>query len=262
MDKENTVKTVQVKKVCFGEGMPKICVSITGKTKEEIIEEGKALLTLPVDVCEWRGDWYEDVFSIEKLLQTGKELSTVLGEMPLLFTFRTKNEGGEKEIAAKDYEELNRQVIQSGWADLIDVEVFFESSMTERLVKTAHEKGVKVVGSNHDFEKTPSKEELICRLKQMQDQEVDLPKIAVMPHGKEDLLCLLEATEEMNRKYAKGPIITMSMAGDGVLSRLSGEIFGSSMTFGAAKKASAPGQVEVTLLKEILEKLHKVQSIS
>ena len=70
-------------------------------------------------------------------------------------------------------------------------------------------------------------------------------KLPVMPQNKRDVLTLLAATEEMVTDYADRPIITMSMAGTGVISRLCGEVFGSSMTFGAAKKASAPGQMGV-----------------
>ena len=42
-----------------------------------------------------------------------------------------------------------------------------------------------------------------------------------------------------------------------VLSRLCGEVFGSALTFGAAKKASAPGQMGVEDLKTVLSLLHK-----
>ena len=41
-----------------------------------------------------------------------------------------------------------------------------------------------------------------------------------------------------------------------VISRLCGEVFGSSMTFGAAKKASAPGQMGVNDLNTVLGLLH------
>lgn len=73
----------------------------------------------------------------------------------------------------------------------------------------------------------------------------------------ETYLTLLSATEEMVTDYADRPIITMSMAGTGVISRLCGEVFGSSMTFGAAKKASAPGQMGVEDLSTVLGLLHK-----
>ena len=115
---------------------------------------------------------------------------------------------------------------------------------------------MKVIASNHDFHKTPEKSDIIYRLRKMQDMNADIPKIAVMPQNKKDVLTLLSATEEMTSLYADRPIITMSMAGTGVISRLCGEVFGSSKTFGAAKKASAPGQMGVKELETVLGLLH------
>ena len=248
---------IMIRGVAIGEGIPKICVPIVGKTREEIVKAAEEIRTLPVDVVEWRADWYEEVFEANVVLDVLQELRRILGELPLLFTFRTKKEGGEKEIDEKNYRTLNQLAAESGLADLIDVEVFSGDEVVNDLVRTAHENEVKVIGSNHDFEKTPSKEEIIRRLQKMQELDVDLPKIAVMPRKKEDVLTLLAATEEMNRKYADRPIITMSMAGDGVISRLCGEVFGSALTFGAAGQASAPGQIGVKELRQILTILHE-----
>ena len=78
-----------------------------------------------------------------------------------------------------------------------------------------------------------------------------------MPRSKRDVLTLLAATEEMATDYADRPIITMSMSGTGVISRLCGEVFGSALTFGAAAKASAPGQMGVEDLSTVLGLLHK-----
>ena len=69
------------------------------------------------------------------------------------------------------------------------------------------------------------------------------------------MLTLLAATAEVSEKAAC-PIITMSMAGNGIVSRLCGEVFGSAVTFGAGKKASAPGQIGVEELRKILTVLH------
>lgn len=248
---------VIIRETAIGEGMPKICVPIVEKTRAEIIKAAEEIKTLPADLVEWRADWFEQVFEAEAVFDVLQELRRILGELPLLFTFRTKKEGGEKEIDEKYYRTLNQLVVESGLADLIDVEVFIGDDVVNDLVRTAHENGVKVIGSNHDFEKTPEKDEIIRRLCRMQEMEVDLPKIAVMPREKEDVLTLLAATEEMNRKYADRPIITMSMAGDGVISRLCGEVFGSALTFGAAGQVSAPGQIGVAELRKILTVLHE-----
>ena len=81
----------------------------------------------------------------------------------------------------------------------------------------------------------------------------DIPKIAVMPQSKKDVLTLLAATEEMASEHADRPIITISMGKDGMISRLCGEVFGSALTFGTAGKASAPGQINVDELRQVLE---------
>ena len=96
--------------------------------------------------------------------------------------------------------------------------------MSKKFVKTSHECGVKVIASNHDFRKTPPKAELISRMRKMQELGADIPKIAVMPQSTEDVLTLLSATEEMRRCYADRPVITMSMAGTGIVSRMCGEV--------------------------------------
>ena len=139
---------------------------------------------------------------------------------------------------------------------MVDVEVFTGDEIVKKIIDGAHAAGVKVVASNHDFFKTPDKDDIVGRLRKMQDLGADIPKIAVMPQNKKDVLTLLAATEEMANEYADRPIITMSMAGTGVISRLAGEVFGSALTFGAAAKASAPGQMGVQDLKQVLTLLH------
>lgn len=248
---------VVVRNIKIGEGIPKICVPIVGVTKEEILESGKNISAIGTDVVEWRVDWYEDVFDFEKVEETAKELRSVLGDTAILFTFRTAKEGGEKAIEKDLYVELNKRAAKSGYIDMVDVEAFTGDDAVTAIVEAAHKCGVKVVASNHDFHKTPAKEEIISRLRKMQELGADIPKIAVMPENKKDVLTLLAATEEMYSEYADRPIITMSMAGTGVISRLCGEVFGSALTFGAAGKASAPGQMGVEDLKTVLSLLHK-----
>ena len=248
---------VEVRNIKIGEGIPKICVPIVGVTKEEIIKEAKTFDAIPVDVVEWRVDWFEHVFETDKVKEVLAELREALKEIPILFTFRTSKEGGERAIEPEAYKKLNIAAAESGCVDLVDVEAFTGDEVVKEIIEAVHQHGVKVVASNHDFDKTPAKDDIVGRLCKMQELGADIPKIAVMPKSKEDVLTLLAATEEMNRKHADRPIITMSMAGTGVISRLCGEVFGSALTFGAAKKASAPGQMGVEDLAQVLSLLHK-----
>jgi 3-dehydroquinate dehydratase-1 len=105
-----------------------------------------------------------------------------------------QKEGGETEISDEAYFELNRQAAVSGLTDVIDIELFNDEAQIRSLVSDAHAAGVKVIMSNHDFHKTPAQEDIIYRLRRMQDLGADLPKIAVMPQSPQDVLTLLSAT--------------------------------------------------------------------
>ncbi len=247
---------VEVRGVKIGEGTPKIIVPIVGVTKEDILSAAKSFGEVKYDIVEWRVDWFEGVFDFAKVEDTAKALRDVLGDKPILFTFRTAKEGGEKAIEPAAYVELNSKIVATGLVDMVDVEAFTGDDYVKEIIEVAHKNNVKVVASNHDFGKTPAKEDLVYRLRKMQDLGADIPKIAVMPQNKKDVLTLLSATEAMANDYADRPIITMSMAGTGLISRLCGEVFGSAATFGAVGKVSAPGQMNAKDLGTILTLIH------
>lgn len=251
---------VKVRNITIGEGRPKICVPIVGRTRSEILQQAETICTLAADIIEWRADWYEDIFDTEKMLQTAHDLRDTLHEIPLLFTFRTAKEGGEKPITPVQYEALTAAAAQSGFIDLLDAEAFTGDNAAARIIQNAHEASVKVIASNHDFEKTPHEAEIIRRLCKMQELGADISKIAVMPNSKQDVLTLLNAALKMHETYADRPIATMSMAGMGAVSRMIGEFSGSAITFGAAGKASAPGQIGVQELNDVLDVVHKALS--
>ncbi|KEH90966.1 type I 3-dehydroquinate dehydratase [Clostridium novyi] len=250
------MKTVNIRGVILGEGIPKVCTPLVGRSLKELREEINLLKDIDCDLVEFRADFFEHVENIQKVKEVLLEIREALKEKPILFTFRSAKEGGEREVESEFYCKLNKEIIKTKLIDAIDIELFNEEESILELIKIAHDEDVKVVMSNHDFHKTPPKEEMISRLVKMQELGADVTKIAVMPKGSSDVLTLLEATNDMKIKYAKTPFITMSMKGVGMISRISGEVFGSAVTFGASKKASAPGQLQVKELKEILNVVH------
>ena len=218
-------KIVEVRGVKIGEGIPKIIVPIVAKTKEEILAAAASFAGVRYDIVEWRVDWFDGVFDFAQVEDVLKDLRPALGDKPILFTFRTSKEGGEKAIEADAYAELNKKAAATGLVDMVDVEAFTGDEIVKDIIAGAHAAGVKVVAS----------------------------KIAVMPQNKKDVLTLLAATEEMATDHADRPIITMSMAGTGLISRLCGEVFGSAATFGAVGKVSAPGQMDAKDLDTVLK---------
>lgn len=246
---------VEVKNVKIGDGIPKICVPLVAETKEDFIKAAKEITSIKLDIVEIRIDHFKDVENLEKVKGLVKDLRDILKEIPLLFTFRSLKEGGKREITTEYYKELI--VKTADLVDLVDIELFTGDEVVKEIISAAHNAGAKVVMSNHDFHKTPPKDEIVKRLCRMQELGGDIPKIAVMPQSIEDVLTLLQATVEMKEKNI--PVITMSMGGLGVISRICGETFGSALTFGAAGTASAPGQIDVEALENILGILHRAK---
>lgn len=250
------MQTVQIKNVTLGEGAPKIIVSLMAKDIAAVKSEALAYCSADFDILEWRGDHFTAIADTAAALDALRELRAVFPDKPILFTFRSKKEGGEQEIAPEAYIALNIAMAESGLVDAIDLELFTGDALVSQTIARAHAKGVKVIMSNHDFHKTPAKEEIVKRLTKMQELGADVPKIALMPESKADVLTVLAATLEVSEKIADRPIITMSMSKTGVISRLAGEVFGSAATFGAVQKASAPGQISVTDLRTVLSIIH------
>ncbi len=250
------MNAVTVRGCTIGTGMPKICVPIVAKNTEEICVQARTLSGRSFDVVEWRADWFDGVFDLDVVRQAACLLRETLGEaVPLLFTFRTKQEGGEKAISTGEYIALNRLVASEHLADLIDAELMTGDDAVREMVSDAHRANVPVILSNHDFHQTPAKEELLSRLRHAETLGGDILKIAVMPQTRQDVLTLLSATEEMSRS-TQCPLITMSMGRLGVVSRLCGETFGCALTFGAVGQTSAPGQMDTESLRGVLELLH------
>lgn len=248
--------SLQVKELVIGEGLPKICVPITGLTKEEILDQGRRIAAAGPDLVEWRGDFYEEILTAGKAEEMLEALSDILGEIPILFTFRTAGEGGNREISTEEYRGLNLVVADQNLAALIDVEVYKEGLDPEELIEEVHQRGGMVVASNHHFDQTPYLMEMIEILTDMEEMRADILKLAVMPKAPEDVLNLLQATRRVSAVTPR-PVVTMSMAKLGIVSRISGGTFGSAITFATVGEASAPGQIPLEEMRNILISLNK-----
>lgn len=248
------MNSLRIKNLIIGEGIPKIAVSITGKTEKEILDIINTIDKEKVEIVEWRADFFREILDQKRVLEVLKSIRELLVDIPIIFTFRRESESGETTISIDEYINLNKAVAKSKLVDLIDIEVFSINKETECLIEIIQKYGVYVIGSNHDFLKTPSKEEMIQRLKSIEETGADILKLAVMAKTSEDVLRLLDVTNSI-KTLSKKQLIAISMGDLGTMSRISGEKFGSCITFAALDMASAPGQLSVDKLFEILNKI-------
>lgn len=256
------IKTFNIKNICFGEGRPKICVPLTGKTTEEIFSVADKIVEKAkegnIDMVEFRGDFYQDLADEKKLKDTLTTLLDKFENIVLLFTIRSEKEGGERLSFSSDrINDINAFVVENKLADMVDVELFSGDDSINKIIALAKESSVKIIMSNHDFKTTPDNDTIIDRLSRMQDMGADIAKIAVMPEDKAQFIRLMDATCTMNEKYAKVPIVAISMGKLGAMSRIFGEYTGSEISFGVVDKASAPGQIPVDDLMDGMKLVQK-----
>lgn len=245
---------LNVKNKIIGEGKPLVCVSVMESKKADIVDEVKRLVDEKVEMVEWRVDAFEGVESPNAVREVLKELATLVKNTILVFTFRSKEQGGQHSMDSEKIYDLHQVAAESKVVDFIDLEYFYTDDADVEIYNL-QKMGAKVITSHHDFHETPSSNVLFMLLEQMKHSNADIVKLAMMPQSAEDVLRLLEETNHFHKRYPMQPLITMSMGKMGTISRVCGELFGSCVTFGAGKNASAPGQVPVAKLEEILEVL-------
>lgn len=247
-------KTFTLKCGTFGMGRTKICAPIVAGTEEDIWTKAEEIAETAVDIVEWRVDFYEDVFCPEKVQETLLGLKERLSQKDILFTFRTKGEGGNLAVDKDTYYGLNQAAAASGCVALVDLELLFDENRTGLEIQKVHTAGCRVITSNHDFFKTPGLDTMLGRLKLMEEVGADVAKMAVMPRSRQDVLKLLEASVIADETISI-PLATMSMGELGVISRVAGNLTGSAMTFATVGAASAPGQIPAHEMAGILDAL-------
>ncbi|MDN8280038.1 type I 3-dehydroquinate dehydratase [Acinetobacter baumannii] len=231
----------------------KTIVPITAKTKEQALAQAQVIAnTADADLAEFRIDLLSFASDTKQVIALGHELKKILGNKPMIATIRTKNEGGQLEISDADYGKTYQAYLKNPFIDWLDVEMFRDQKVVSEIVQKAHQKKVLVVMSNHDFQKTPSQDEIEKRLLKQDQMGADVLKIAVMPKSKQDVFTLMNATLKVSQQTTK-PLLTMSMGQLGTISRVATANMGGSYSFGMIGQASAPGQIDVTKLKQILQ---------
>ena len=238
----------------FSSETPTICVPITGAKVDEILAQANEYAKNNVEMVEWRADLFESGEDVEVVLDVLGQIREILQNSVLLFTVRSKVQGGQGTMASEPLLELLKKVSASKNVDIIDVEVDMWRRAFE-VVDLIHEAGVKVIGSYHDFNSTPSIEEMGEIFGRTFAAGVDIVKLAVMPKTPQGVANLLLATSSFSDHHDDTPVISMSMGRLGAISRIGCYTFGSCVTFAALGETSAPGQLGYAAMREIISQM-------
>lgn len=243
------------------EGRPKIGVPLTFRTIEEEKKELSFFQGNPPDFFEWRVDFLdpEGTLPLETLREAKELCDRLYPSVPLLVTLRTASQGGR----FRGGEGLCWKRLFWAAAHLkpafLDVELSASSAKRKELITLCHERGTDVWESVHDFRRTVTKEQAEALMKQVISEGGDLLKIACMPRDEKEAASLSLLAAEVEEAFPQKPLLLIGMGKAGCLTRLAGPRLGAPATFAAGCKASAPGQIPLPLMKDILDALYGAQ---
>lgn len=164
--------------------------------------------------------------------------------VPLLATVRAAAEGGASELSEAERLAILRAVVAS--VDAVDIEL--HATIRGEVVDLYHRHRKSVIVSFHDFERTPSYDELVSLVQSGKAAGADIVKLATTAQGRTDLdrlLGLLRAHRDQN-------LILIAMGREGVASRVFFPLFGSLLTWGFLDREGAPGQLP---LRDLVDEL-------
>lgn len=218
----------------------RICVSIGRETIDDALAVADSV-AFSADVLEIRLD-YLTLPAVSPFLN--------IVQTPLLFTNRPVWEGGA--FAGGENERMGAllEAVAENSA-YVDLELLAPEDSHQRMRTALQASSTKLILSWHNFQETPSREELVGRMALMQDKGADIGKIITTAHSHQDVLRVLQLQEVAEQLGF--PLIAFCMGRPGVVSRVATCDLGGYMTYCAVSKeeATAPGQLSVTALREI-----------
>ncbi len=171
--------------------------------------------------------------------------------LPLLVTARDPVEGGKGELSLSERFDFLEKALP--FSKAIDIEIR-NLSHAKTLIDNAHSQDVIVIGSYHDFKKTPDEAVFMEKIMEATAAGVDVIKFAARLHTLDHLEALTQVFT-----MAALPVAVMGMGPLGPVSRVLLAQHGSLLNYGyVGDRETAPGQWPVKLLKEAISASPKI----
>ncbi|CIP79020.1 type I 3-dehydroquinate dehydratase [Streptococcus pneumoniae] len=219
----------------------KLIVSVMPRSLEEA-QALDATRYLDADIIEWRADYLPK----EAILQVAPAIFEKFAGRELVFTLRTRSEGGEIDLSPEEYIHLIKEVAQFYQPDYIDFEYYSYKDVFEEMLDFPN-----LVLSYHNFQETP--ENMMEILSELTILNPKLVKVAVTAHTEQDVLDLMNYTRGFKTLNPEQEYVTISMGKVGKVSRITADVTGSSWSFASLDEVSAPGQISLASMKKIRE---------
>ncbi|XP_024996693.1 bifunctional 3-dehydroquinate dehydratase/shikimate dehydrogenase, chloroplastic isoform X2 [Cynara cardunculus var. scolymus] len=218
-----------------------ICAPIMADTVDQMLVQMNLAKSSGADLVEIRLDSLKE-FSPREDIQTLIKLSS----LPTLFTYRPTWEGGQYNGDEQSRLDALRLAMELG-ADHIDVELQAVDDF-KNLIHGDKPTKCKLIVSSHNYQNTPSVEDMGNLVAKIQSTGADIVKFATTALDITDVARVFQITA-----HSQVPIIAMVMGERGLMSRVLCPKFGGYLTFGTLEhgRVSAPGQPTIRDLLDL-----------
>jgi 3-dehydroquinate dehydratase type I len=220
-----------------------ICVCILANNIENAIRKIRSVEKNNPDLIEIRLDYFNYFNNMKNILKSTK--------IPLIATNRSAGEGGSFKEDEGSRMKILLDAARSGF-EYVDIEL--STNDVAKIAKNLQSLGSNVIISHHDFNKTPSNNEIRKIYEEMLNIDADVCKIVTTANDYNDNLRLLSF---LNENFGKSKIVCFAMGDFGKISRIFSPIFGGFFTMASLEKGQETGlgQIEIGELKELYKKL-------
>lgn len=223
---------------------PAICASVIGKKITDLERGSDKALEKSADIIEFRMDKLEDFTDLDSLLSSN---------LPSIVTNRSVKEGGHFDGGERERIQVLLDAIEKG-VSCVDIELSSSRELIEEVIKTAENYETSVILSHHNFEEVPSLEELQEKVREMNNYDYDFGKIIGFSNKYKDSIRMLKFLIQSLEKEKNHKIIAFAMGDKGEFTRITAPLLGSPIAYASVEEETAPGQLSVTDLREILDK--------
>ncbi|MFZ7133845.1 MAG: type I 3-dehydroquinate dehydratase [Eubacteriales bacterium] len=240
----------------LGSKKPSICIPITANNQNDLKKQLDMVIASPPDLLEIRIDFWDE-FLMEEMDENLKHIRLKVNETPIIATYRTLEEGGKGTFNQEELYALYSNFVRHPIIDVVDIEISQGKDIILKVLGENKQYNKKILLSYHNFNETPSEENMMHTLVEAVLLGGDLVKIAVMPQNNGDVLRLLETVYKAYTRL-NVPVIAISMGQLGKITRIFGGLFGSGITFSCLEGlSSAPGQIDIKKMKKYIQEMYE-----
>lgn len=238
-----------MKGICpdFNDGKLYVTIPVMAADMEDLKAQAATAKENDPDMIEWRADALAGIDKDEIRDEALKTIREIMGTTPILFTCRDFTDRGKQDLPYEVKKKILEAAVKSDNIDVVDIELPHKEYIPA-LKELAHANGVKLLIAHHDWNNTPSNEEMTAIIREEYDLGADILKYSFAPQSYGDVARVAEVTIASKKEWQDRPCFSISGGEKGMISRICGRALGTNLCFASIGKTM---QVHIADLRKL-----------